>query len=82
MCNLPGCDPNRPTLKQRAAALEATAACLIYKPKNGPNAYAHLWALVGPWEAAVRLSDERIAEQGNLPDDARRLRVQLAGPVE
>lgn len=59
-------DPNRPTLKQRAATLKATAARLIRKSKNGPNADADLCALVGPWEAACRLYDRRIEEQSAL----------------
>lgn len=59
-------DPNRPTLKQRAAALKATAARLIRKPKNGPNADAELCALAGPWEAACRLYDQRIEEQSAI----------------
>nr|WP_137831276.1 hypothetical protein [Methylobacterium sp. L1A1] len=57
---------DKPTLKQRAAALKATAARLIRKPKNGPNADAELCALAGPWEAACRLYDRRIEEQSAL----------------
>lgn len=56
----------KPTLKQRAAALKATAARLIRKPKNGPNADTDLCALAGPWEAACRLYDRRIEEQSAL----------------
>lgn len=55
-------DPNRPTLKQRAATLKATAARLIRKPKplpaaGSPEALAAFGAACRAVDAASRLRD-------------------------